>query len=457
VTSTDGSVTMPPPSGAKSGGRLSFGVIFLVLFLDLVGFGILFPLYPEMMTHYLNNEPGLLAPLVDLIVRWFPNASPEQRTTLFGGILAGAYSAVQFISAPFWGRMSDRIGRRPIMRLSLLASVAAGILWVFAASFNLLLLSRLVAAFFGGAAIAATAAVADVTDSPQARARGMALVGMAFGLGFILGPVIGGLSGFVLPKIEGGAAWHGLGLNPFSNVALVALALSVVNLIWAWRSFAETLPPERRGQITNQRSANPLVMFLGSSDQVRLNVTAFAHALLFAGMETTLGFLVWERLAYGRVHIGFLFAAMGLVSAAMQGLVFRRLAPRVGARPLALVGFVLLAGGFAVLALVDHAPSSTLVWAGVALLACGTGLVFPALTTLISLSADAQSQGSILGAFRSASSLGRAIGPLLAAVTYFSIAPAAPYWTGAALMIVPLLLLRGVRVGPASTAAPAHG
>lgn len=454
MTNPTGENPATTPSGLPARRRLSFGVIFLVLFLDLVGFGILFPLYPEMMTYYLNNKPGLLAPLVDLIEQWFPSASPSQRITLFGGILTGAYSAVQFISAPFWGRMSDRIGRRPIMRLSLLASVMAGILWVFAGSFNLLLLSRLVAAFFGGAAISATAAVADVTDTPQARARGMALVGMAFGLGFILGPVIGGLSGYVLPKIASGPGWHGLGLNPFSNVALIALSLAVVNLIWAWRSFAETLPAERRGKITTQRSANPLVMFLGSSDQVRLNVATFAHALLFGGMESTLGFLVWERLDYGRANIGFLFAAMGLISAAIQGGVFRRLAPRVGARPLALVGFVFLAAGFAVVALVDHTPSPALIWGGVVLLACGTGLVFPALSTLISLSADAQSQGRTLGAFRSASSLGRAIGPLLAAVTYFSIAPSAPYWTGAALMIFPLLLLRGVRTGPPSTSAP---
>lgn len=440
-----------PTTGSSngSGRRVSFGVIFLVLFLDLVGFGILFPLYPEMMRHYLEHQPGLLTPLLDAISAWFPQASEAQRITLFGGILTGAYAAVQFLSAPFWGRVSDRVGRRPIMLLSLLASVGAGVLWVVADSFNLLLLSRLLAAFFGGAAISATAAVADVTDTPAARARGMGLVGMAFGLGFILGPVVGGLTWWGLPRIDQLEVFQGLGLHPFSSTALVAAALSVVNLLWAWRAFGETLPPARRGQVTSERSANPMVLLLGNPTQVRLNVTALAHSLLFSGMETTLGFLVWQRLAYEPMQIGFLFAGMGLVSALMQGGVFRRLAPRTGARPLAVVGFIVLAFGFAVVALVDPWPSTGLLWAGVILLACGTGLVFPALTTLTSLAADERTQGRALGAFRSAGSLGRAIGPLLAAISYFTIAPSAPYWTGAALMIIPLLLLRTLPTKPA--------
>jgi MFS family permease len=91
------------PSG--SGRRISFGVIFLVLFLDLVGFGILFPLYPEMMRHYIAHEPGVLQPLLDLIAAWFPKADEAQRITLFGGVLTGAYAAVQFITSPFWGRI----------------------------------------------------------------------------------------------------------------------------------------------------------------------------------------------------------------------------------------------------------------------------------------------------------------------------------------------------------------
>jgi len=165
-------------------------------------------------------------------------------------------------------------------------------------------------------------------------------------------------------------------------------------------------------------------------------------------METTLGFLVWQRLAFEPMQIGFLFAGMGLVSALMQGGVFRRIAPRTGTRPLAIVGFVLLAVGFAVVALVDPWPSTGLLWLGVILLACGTGLVFPALTTLTSLAADERTQGRALGAFRSAGSLGRAIGPLVAAISYFTIAPSAPYWTGAALMIIPLLLLRGLSTKP---------
>jgi MFS family permease len=221
--------------------------------------------------------------------------------------------------------------------------------------------------------------------------------------------------------------------------------LAIINLVWAFRSFRETLPAERRGQVVSERSMNPLVLLVGTSTQVRLNLTSLAHALLFAGMETTLGFLAWQRLGYRPQDIGWLFGGMGLVSAFMQGGVFRRLAPRTGARPLALVGFVFLAIGFALVALVDPIPKTAMLWGGVIVLAMGTGLVFPALSTMVSLAADEHSQGRAMGAFRSASSLGRAIGPLLAAMTYFSIAPSAPYWTGAAFMVVPFSMVLTLR------------
>lgn len=429
-----------------SGRRVSLGVIFLALFLDLVGFGILFPLYPEMMRHYLAHEPGLLGPLLERIEAWFPQASEAQRITLFGGILTGAYAGVQFLTSPFWGRLSDRVGRRPILLLSMTASLVASLLWIFAGSFNLLLLSRLAAACFGGAAVCASAAVADGTDTPQARARGMGFIGMAFGLGFILGPMIGGFAFEILPKL-GAADASGFALNPFSSVAIIASVLAAVNLAWAWFSFSETLPPERRGTVTSERSANPLVLLLGTRVQVRLNLAAAAHALFFAGMEGTLSFLAWQRLDYQPRDIAIIFGGMGFIAALVQGGVFRRLAPRTGAAPLGIAGFIFLAIGFAGVALVDHRPSVGMLWLGISLMSVGTGLVFPALSTLISLSADEHNQGRVMGAFRSAGSLGRAVGPLLAAITYFTIAPSAPYWTGAVAMILPLALLLASRQG----------
>jgi MFS family permease len=424
--------------------RTSMGVIFLVLFLDLVGFGILFPLYPRMLDHYLHTEPGVLASVMAWVDASFPAATPLQRSALFGGLLSGVYSLLQFIAAPLWGRVSDRFGRRPILLLSLCGSVVAYTMWMVAGSFTVLLVSRLLAGVVGGAAVMASAAVADTTPTPASRAKGMALVGMAFGLGFILGPVIGGLSADESIRIDQGAlaAW---GFNPFSTPAAISAALSLGNLLWALRSFHETLPPERRAAgAVGERSANPLKLFatanLGMAI-VLLNVVILLHTLLFAGMETTLGFLATERLAFEPRQIGYLFGFIGFMSALMQGLLFRRLAPRIGSKPLAIAGFALLAPGFALIALVDGHPGLGLLVLGVTVLGAGTGLVFPALNTLVSLAAGERNQGLALGSFRSASALGRAIGPMIAAIAYFTWSPAAPYWIGALGILVPLGLV----------------
>ncbi|MBA3685167.1 MAG: MFS transporter [Planctomycetes bacterium] len=436
-----------PTEVPAPGDRSRIGVIFLVLFLDLVGFSILFPLYPDMLAYYGEHDTGLMAAIIARIKALFPHAGPVQIAALFGGVLGGFYSLLQFLVAPFWGKLSDRIGRRPVMLIALSGSLAAYACWVFASDFTVLLVSRLLAGLLGGAAVVANAAVADLTATPQARARAMGLVGMAFGLGFILGPVIGWLTHAYLPNLDGHGAFAGWGLHPFSNTALFACALSAVNLVWAVTHFRETLPAELRGNRTSDRTANPLRLFSGGLGHgvVSINVAFLLHTALFAGMESTIGFLTDERLGFGPNQLGPLFAAMGFTAALMQGLVFRRLAPCVGAKPLVIAGLILLIPGFLLVGAVDLWPSRTLLMVGIVVLSCGTGLVFPGMTTLLSLAADARNQGLAMGTFRSAGSLGRAIGPLLAAVVYFAWSPAGPYLVGAVGMVVPLTVIALMR------------
>lgn len=426
----------------------SFGVIFLVLFLDLVGFSILFPLYPFILDHYLTQDSWLLHGILAWIHHGWPEASPVQTAALFGGVLGSGYALLQFLTAPVWGRLSDRIGRRPVLFCSLVGSVISYLIWAVSGSFALLLLSRLVAGVMGGAAITASAAVADVTADAKARARGMGLVGMAFGLGFILGPMLGGLLAHPCLRIDGFAGLSAWGLNPFSTPALVAAGLSAFNLWWAWRSFGETLPVERRGVVSAERTANPVRLFSGdfARSLVLLNLVTLAYTALFSGMESTLGFLVHDHLAYGPFHIALLFGGMGVIAALMQGGIFRRFAPRYGAKPLAIIGFVLLSVGLLLLARVGNQPSDALLVSGIAIMSCGTGLVFPALSTLVSLAADERNQGRAMGGFRSASSLGRALGPLVAALAYFQIGSGAPYWISGVGMALPLMLVLKVRV-----------
>jgi MFS family permease len=421
------------------------GSIFLVLFVDLVSFGIVFPLYAKMLEWYAGH--GILAWLMHGASALVPAAEPWQQAALFGGILGAIYSGLQFIAAPLWGRMSDRYGRRPILLVSLIGSFLANLLWVFSADFGLLLLSRILAGMMTGNVAVANAAVADITTE-QNRSRGMAAVGMAFGLGFILGPAIGGFLAELRPDLWWPAS-TAYGINPFSAPAAVAATLAGINLMWAYTAFNETLPPERRSaHPTSTRTMNPLAIFRGDLPPRlhAINVAFCLHTLLFSGMEATLVFLGAQRLGLDAFAFGMIFAWMGVCSVAVQAGLFRPHSARIGVQRLAAVGFALTGVGFTLTALVDHTPSLTLLICGVSFQAFGTGLVFPGLATMASLAAPADRQGYAMGTFRSASALGRAIGPLVAAIAYFLISPAAPYWLGAVGMLIPIWLIR--RLGP---------
>lgn len=429
------------------------GAIFLVLFVDLVGFGIVFPLYAEMLEWYAAQDHGLLATMMGAIDALVPHAEHWQRAALFGGLLGALYSGLQFIAAPFWGRLSDRYGRRPILLVSLTGSLLANTMWVFAGGFGMLLASRLLAGAMTGNVAVANAAVADIT-SAENRSRGMAAVGMAFGLGFILGPAIGGMMAGLRPDRwwPAATAW---GINPFSAPAAVAAGLAALNLAWAAVSFRETLPPERRGVPVAGRPINPLAIFKGDlpARLHAVNGAFFFHTLLFSGMEATLVFLGAQRLGLGAFAFGMIFAWMGVFSAGIQGGLFRPFAKRFGVHVFAMLGFALHVLGFALIALVDLWPSMPLLIVGVTVQALGTGLVFPSLATMASLAAPPERQGYAMGTFRSASALGRALGPLVAAIAYFLVAPSAPYWLGAVGMLVPLWLVR--RLGPPTGQTPA--
>ncbi len=417
--------------------QTGLGSIFLVLFADLIGFSILFPLFPSMLTWYGAHDNGLLAWSMEQAQRLIPVSDPNQRAALFGGLIGAVYAGLQFLVAPTWGRLSDRFGRRPILLISLLGSVLSNLLWVFAGNFTLLLLSRVLSGAMSGNTAVANAAVADIS-TPENRSKGMAAVGMAFGLGFIVGPILGSLfSNVYYPTQEGG-------LNPFSVPATIAFGLAVVNLVWVWKSFAETLPVERRMvTVDGGRTANPFRIFRNDLPvQVHtINFAGCLYTFFFAGMEATLGFIAAQQLGMPASVLGFLFAWTGVVSAAMQGLVFRKYGQVWGVARLTAYGFAAQSIGLAMVALVDYYPSHALLWGGMTVQSIGIGLVFPGLSTLVSLAAPADRQGFAMGTFRSAGSLGRALGPLLAGVAYYLIAPSAPYWIAALGMLIPLFLV----------------
>jgi len=272
----------------------------------------------------------------------------------------------------------------------------------------------------------------------------MGILGMAFGLGFILGPAIGGISYELLPRIDQVPFLAAMGANEFSTPALVAFLLGAWNLTWIALRFRETLPPEKRTTVEEGgRTANPLTLLMPRFGPrvASLNLAFLLHTVLFAGMEATLVFLTAQRCGFTPLDNAWLFAWMGLVFALIQGGLYRHLAGKVDQRMLAMVGFAALIPGFMLTAMVDWFPSTWLLVVGVSVLGVGSGLVFPSLNTMVSLAVDERKQGAVLGSFRSAGALGRAIGPLLAAVIYFHFAPSAPYVFGACGVLLPLLLV----------------
>lgn len=442
MATTSGHETANPPRR-----RSVLGLVFLTAFLDLAGFSILFPLFPDVLRHYfaLEGEASAIGRLVGSL-RQLAGSSENAEflvQTLFGGILGSLYSILQFLFTPVWGGISDRFGRRPTLLFTLWGTLAAYGLWIFAGSFELLVVSRLIGGVMAGNLATVSAIVSDVT-SERERTQGMGVVGAAIGLGFIFGPAIGGAAA-KLDLAQLYPQWTIVGINPFSAPALAAFILAGANLLWAAWKLPETLPPERRGARPQQRTVNPLAMFSArahGADLARVNWVYFAAFLAFAAAEFTLVFLAVERFHFTHGQNAAMFVYVGLWIAGVQGGALRALAPRFGDRTLALAGHVLVAPAFL---LVGLAGSVLTLYAGLTLMAVGSALIVPALSALASRFAPAGRQGFALGAFRSVGSLSRALGPILGSVLYWRFGSQVPYLAAAAFLVLPFLVLATVR------------
>jgi MFS family permease len=300
-----------------------------------------------------------------------------------------------------------------------------------------LVLSRIIGGIMGGNLSVATAAVADST-SREKRAGGLAIVGIAFGLGFIVGPAMGGLSAKInlldyFPQLEA------IGVNPFSMPALISLALTLINLIWVARCFEETLSEESRETANRERHVTPIFQIFtsGGPEIRRTNLLYLIFMFAFSGMEFTLTFLAFERFAFSPAQNGGMFVFIGFILILVQGGIVRRLSGPVGEKRLALAGLSCATLAFLCLAL---AANVGFFFLALALLGISIGLASPTLSALVSLYSDETKQGANLGAFRSAGSLARAGGPLFAAFCYFAFGSQSAYLFGAVIAIVPLVM-----------------
>jgi MFS family permease len=411
------------------------------VFVDIVGFSIIFPLYPSMLTYYLEREgdSGLLGALVQALER-FDTVAGGGVIVLFGGVLGSAYALLQFLGAPVFGTISDRIGRKPVLLFALSGLTISYLVWIAAGQFWLLLVARFIGGLMSSNISTATAVVADVTTRER-RARGMALVGMALGLGFMFGPALGGLSA----GWDWSAQWPGLvryGINPFSFPAVVAAGLAVVNTAFVAFAFQETRDPSRKST-TATRTANPIALFRTAQypGVALTNWTYFIFLSAFSGMEFSITFLAAERFDYGPRGIAMMLLFAGVILAGMQGGYVRRMSGRIGPQRMALHGLICTVPGLIV---VGSASQPWMAFAGLGLMAVGSAQVIPCLTALVSTYASQEEQGRILGVFRSLGSMARAVGPLLACIIYWRLGGAAAYYTVAALMIVPVLMARSL-------------
>lgn len=354
------------------------------------------------------------------------------------GLLMSSYSAMQFLFAPILGRLSDRFGRRPVILFSLAGTVIGYLLFAFAHSLVMLFASRLLDGATGGNIGTAQAIIADTT-SREDRARGMGLVGMAFGLGFIFGPAIGGFTVGISQAAPG----------------LAAALLSFAAFLWAFFKLPETRPEGGPGARFSVFSFATLSRAFRRPEIGALMLLSLVTTTAFATFESTFAQFVSLRLSAGPSTVAWFFVFVGVCSALVQGVLARRLVKRFGEGRLVVAGSVLLILGFSGLKFADSVPILLLMIATIAL---GIGITTPTLSSLVSKRSAAAEQGEILGAYQSMGSLGRVLGPFGSENLYLRIGPDWPHVAAAALEAGALALsatgLLRENAGTAGTAEP---
>ena len=417
--------------------------MFLTLFVDLIGFSIIFPLFPDMLKYYqdIEGNSGLFGWLMGHIESITDSNNSHATLALFGGVLVFIYSFLQFIMAPVFGAISDKIGRRPVLLTSIAGIAFSYLLWFFSGNFMLLVISRIISGLMGSNITTATAAVSDVTTE-KTRSKGMAIIGIAFGLGFVLGPAIGGLSAWAIDMSTiGNLADYGV--NPFSAPALIAFLLCSWNFFFVLKKFPETLAKEKRGKGKLYRTINPIKLFhMESYPGVSAVVwTNLIFLSAFGAAENMLTFLTFEKLGYGPGKNGLLFVFIGFVLSMVQGGYVRRKAADIGEDKVTKKGLYILIPGLALIALAGHWQSVFVLYVGLFLMATGSAMVIPCMTSLVSFYAPEHEQGRILGVFRSIGALGRTIGPILGGILYWKFGYSSPYLASAVIILIPLIIV----------------
>lgn len=399
--------------------------LFLTVLIDLLGVGIVLPLMPYYVKIVEQSSIPWLADNRAMVV----------------GALTASFALMQFLFAPMLGALSDRYGRRPILLVSLLGSALSYALFGVAEYLSflgvetvlaILFLGRILSGITGASISTAQAYIADVT-TPENRAKGMGMIGAAFGLGFMLGPALGGL----------------LSTISLATPAFFAALLALANVIFGYFNLPESLPPERR-TVAPVRGVNPLerVHALLRRPSIQpLLIGVFLLNLAFASLQSNFAVFSDVRFGFGPLDNALIFTLVGILAVLMQGVLIRRLVLAFGEARLAVMGMTLMAIGFVAIAFV---PEAWLLFPAVGVVAIGSGMATPSLTSLISRRVAAHEQGTTLGGTQAITSLTMIAGPIFAGVTFDSIDAGAPYYLGgiliaAAVAVVGSALLPAIR------------
>ena len=365
-------------------------LIFFTVFIDLVGFGLIIPLLPMFGEKFGANAFTV-------------------------GLLIMSYSLMQFIFMPIWGRLSDNIGRRPLLLSSLAASAIGYGIWGFTNSLPMLFLARIIAGAGNANIAVAQAYIADITTEEN-RAKGMGLVGAAFGLGFVFGPVIGGF-----------CASAG-----YNFVGFVAMGFSLLDLLFTFFLLPE---PPQRTQAAHDRFDMGGNFWSRVLSDPRINISLtifFLSTFAFSCMESTLVLLTERKFHYTPADNGWMFTFVGFVMVLVQGGMVGRLSKKYGERHLIIIGAIISAVG---LVLIPITGQSFMLYTGLSLLAIGAGINNPSNQSLISKYAKAEHVGGVLGLGQSLSTLGRIIGPIAACAAFQYYGMSSPYFIAACSLV----------------------
>jgi MFS family permease len=383
--------------------------LFLTVFIDLLGFGIAIPLLP-----FYAQRFGAGADTITLLM--------------------ATYSLAQFVALPYWGRVSDRVGRRPILLLTLSASILCWLTIAFADSLALLFVARALAGVMGGNATVAQAYIADTT-TPENRARGHGMLGAAFGLGFLVGPAVGGL-----------LAHAGSGEVDFQTPFLCTAALSAIALVFAAVQLPESLSPEARAAARNKPRIGRLQQISDAVTKRGLGLLValmFLTPFVFANVETTFALWSQDALGWGPRENGYAYSFMGLVAVLVQGGSIGPLTRTFGERGLLVLGPLLIGAGMLGVPLMGTDVPAL----GVALflIVAGVCVTTPSINSLVSRSAAEHERGALLGIAQAAAGLARIAGPTYGGFVFAQYGRDWPYFTGAAVMILAFVLALRVK------------